>query len=85
MHREPVTSSTIISVGYEPRTQTLEIEFQSGRTYQYKAVPPLAYKVLMSSYSVGVAFAANIRNRYEYEEVTGAGDPTLKLDTPTDV
>lgn len=84
MQRKPVVSSTIESVGYDEHTLILEVAFKSGRVYQYQAVPPIQYKTLMSSYSVGKAFAANIRDRFAYEEVTGVGDPTLKLDTATD-
>lgn len=33
MVRTPVASSALASVGYDPSTQTLEVEFRSGRVY----------------------------------------------------
>ena len=35
MQRDYVSSSNIVSVGYDPASETLEIEFQSGAVYQY--------------------------------------------------
>ena len=40
MIRQPVTSSNLRTVGYDPITRTLEIEFQDGAVYQYDGVPP---------------------------------------------
>jgi hypothetical protein len=39
MLRTPVSSSALRSVGYDPQTQTLEIEFNSAEVYQYFNVP----------------------------------------------
>jgi len=38
MDREMVASSTVLSIGYEPSSNTLEVEFKSG-VYQYYNVP----------------------------------------------
>ena len=62
MHREPVTSSNISSVGYDESTQTLEIEFTSGTVYQYFGVAPKIYKEIMSADSPGKYFNENIKN-----------------------
>ena len=35
MKREPVSSSTIASIGYDPDSQTLEIQFLNGSVYLY--------------------------------------------------
>lgn len=53
MPRRPVPSSTIASVGYDARTQTLEVEFRSGAVYQYYAVPQPVYEGLMRAKSHG--------------------------------
>ena len=39
MTREPVSSSNLADVGYDPATQTLEVGFKNGRIYQYFDVP----------------------------------------------
>jgi len=39
MLRMSVSSSNISSVGYDPKTQTLEVEFHNGGVYQYFNVP----------------------------------------------
>ncbi len=43
MERQPVESTSVKSVGYDPETQTLEVELQSGGVYQYDAIEPEYY------------------------------------------
>lgn len=69
MKRTPVTSSSLCSVGYDPESSTLEIEFNNGRLYQYSEVPAEEHQGLMSASSHGTYFNANIRNRYPYVEM----------------
>lgn len=69
MQRRPVSSSNLKSVGYDPVTQTLEIEFQSGAVYEYYNVPVSVYEGLMQASSHGQYFHQNIRNRYRYRRV----------------
>jgi hypothetical protein len=61
MERMPVSSSNLISVGYEPETQTLEIEFKSGAVYQYSGVPPEEFASFMNADSKGSYFHARIK------------------------
>lgn len=56
MKREPVQSSNISSVGYNPDTSTLEIEFHSGGKYQYYGVPSQVHEGLMKAESKGSYF-----------------------------
>jgi hypothetical protein len=35
----PVDSSMIRAVGYDPKTKTLEVLYNSGKTYQYYDFP----------------------------------------------
>ena len=69
MHRDPVTSSNLLSVGYDDATQTLEVEFKSGSVYQYFDVPSSVHTELTGAGSVGQYFAANVRNSYRYAQV----------------
>lgn len=53
MNRTIVSSSNIRSIGYDPSTQILEVEFLDGSVYQYKNVPQSVYSGLMSAPSHG--------------------------------
>ena len=53
MERKPVESSMLASVGYDPSTQTLEMEFKEGAIWQYLKVPELEYTRLIGSSSLG--------------------------------
>ncbi|HEX3776472.1 MAG TPA: KTSC domain-containing protein [Polyangiaceae bacterium] len=50
--RTPVSSSGIVSVGYDQATFELEIEFQNGRVYRYSQVPIAAYRLLLQAPSI---------------------------------
>jgi hypothetical protein len=65
MRRRPVNSSSLSSVGYDSRSQTLEIEFQSGAIYQYFAVPRGVFEMLLAQDSLGAFFNAQIREAYQ--------------------
>lgn len=56
MERVQVESSNLVSVGYNPETATLEIEFHSGSIYQYSGVPEDVYRGLMNAGSKGRYF-----------------------------
>lgn len=69
MIRQPVRPSNIRSVGYDPNTRTLEIEFHSGGIYQYSAVPEIVYQGLMRAFSKGSYFHDHIKDRYSFRQV----------------
>jgi len=64
MRRKPVSSSMIASIGYAARTRTLEIEFLSGRIYQYFDVERETYDSLLKAPSLGTYFNTHIRDEY---------------------
>jgi hypothetical protein len=70
MRREQVVSGNLHSVGYDPATLILEIEFNSGSVYQYYGVPNAVFQGLMQAPSHGEYFHANIRNRFRYSQVS---------------
>lgn len=61
MNRTPVVSSNISSVGYDPQTSTLEIEFLNRAVYRYHNVPQSEYHGLMRAPSLGHYFDVNIK------------------------
>ena len=69
MNRIPVSSSNIAAIGYDPDTQTLEVEFNNGSIYQYFDVPQSVHEALMSAESAGRFLNARIRGRYRYAKV----------------
>ena len=62
MHRVPVDSSSIDSIGYEKNV--LEVGFRNGGVYQYFDVPEEMVVMLMRADSKGAFFNQNIRGRY---------------------
>lgn len=70
MQRESVSSSNLRSVGYDPSTEMLEIEFHSGGVYQYSGVPAAVYNGLMAASSHGSYFDINVKKAgYHYRKV----------------
>ena len=69
MRRQPVSSSTLRSVGYDPRSRILEIEFHSGAIYQYLDVPGAVFEALLAQDSLGAYFNAEIRDAYRCARV----------------
>lgn len=69
MERQTVSSSNVASVGYDPATATMEVEFLSGSVYQYFDVPEHEYEALIGAGSVGSYLASNIKGHYRYARV----------------
>lgn len=69
MEREMVDSSTVLSIGYEPTSSTLEVEFKNGGLYQYYNVPEPIHQQLMASDSKGKFLHAYIKPAYPCSRV----------------
>lgn len=69
MDRELVSSTSLVSVGYNPSSETLEVEFHSGLVYEYYNVPQFLYDQLMQAPSIGSFFNAEIRNSFASSKV----------------
>ncbi len=69
MERQYVDSSNIKSIGYDPNTSTLEIEFNSGAIWQYFDVPESKWYAFESSGSKGSFFPREIKNQYPESRV----------------
>ena len=66
MNRTPVTSSNVASIGYDPKSMLLEVEFKNGSIYQYFDVPENEYLNVISAESIGRYLNQNIKNNYRY-------------------
>jgi hypothetical protein len=64
VERQSVSSSNLVSVGYDSASETLEVEFKNGHVYQYYNLPRFMYEQLMQAPSLGSFFNMNIRNAY---------------------
>lgn len=72
MQRTPLRSRALVSAGYDPEAQLLELEFHNGRLYRYRDVPPGVYAFLLRTPSKGGFVNRMIEGRYPYEEVAEA-------------
>ena len=66
----PVESSMIQAVGYNAKTRTLEVLFNSGQIYCYESVPSRVYKGLMAADSKGRYMLANIIDMYPDQRIS---------------
>ena len=62
MKRTPVSSSTIVSIGFSDGV--LEVEFSSGAVYRYQDVPKELFDRLVQAESIGRFFGSEIRPRF---------------------
>jgi non-canonical purine NTP pyrophosphatase (RdgB/HAM1 family) len=81
MHRIPVESSDIISVGYDPKGQRLEIEFHGGRIYQYRGVSAELHEQFMRADSHGSFFNTFVNNKFRFDRI----DEGTKHDFPKEL
>ena len=66
-----VSSSNIASVGYDPESESVYVQFLNGSTYAYKGVPEHEFTNLRTASSVGSYLNRNFKNVYPYERVQG--------------
>ncbi|MCK6565114.1 MAG: KTSC domain-containing protein [Dehalococcoidia bacterium] len=69
MLRQPVSSSNLRSVGYDPTSNVLEVEFHGGSVYQYFGVPEHIHAGLMRAGSKGGYLADHVKDRFRYRQV----------------
>jgi len=69
MQRQFVSSSNLASVGYDPATSILEVEFLNGSIYQYWGVSSWIYAGLMAAASKGRYLSRRVKGVYSYQKV----------------
>lgn len=60
----PVESSHLAAIGYDPASKTLQVDFKTGKRYQFPNVPPETFAEFKAADSVGKYFAAQIKNAF---------------------
>ena len=71
MHRTKVDSSNVESVGFDRESGLLEVEYRSGKVYQYTDVKPDEYAALL---------AAESKGRHLQRHFVQAGRPYAKIE-----
>ena len=69
MNKLNVVSSNVKAIGYDDRTQTLEVEFLNGRVYQYYGVQEHLHSQFMAASSKGQFLHTYIKDQYPYSRV----------------
>lgn len=60
----PVSSSNVMSVGYDDGNQALHVQFKGNRCYVYSGVPKVKFDELVCATSIGSYLNQNIKNVY---------------------
>jgi hypothetical protein len=69
MERKKVNSSQIRSVGYDPGSQTLEVELTDGSIWQYSKVPTEVHRRLMAAPSMVSFYRDSIEDDYSRRRI----------------
>ena len=69
MDRTGVVSSTVVSIGYDAESSTLEIEFHNGTVYQYFDISETTHVELITAGSVGAYLNSHIKGKYRFSKV----------------
>ena len=69
MQMQQVNSSNVAAVGYEEASQTLQVEFNNGSTYQYFDVPKAVFEGLTNAGSVGGYLNTHIKGSFRFSRV----------------
>jgi hypothetical protein len=69
MHRTPVDSRAVTSVGYDPSLQVLEIEYKPAGVYDYFDVPLEVFEKLLVAESIGEYVNGKVKPYFDFQKV----------------
>lgn len=69
MERKKVSSGHIRSVGYEDKSQTLEVELTDGSIWQYSRVPGEVHRRFLAAPSMVSYYRDNIEEDYSRKRI----------------
>ena len=69
MERKKVNSSNIRTVGYEPSSQTLEVELSDGTIWEYSRVPSEVHRRFMAAPTMISYYRDNIEEDYSRRRI----------------
>jgi len=64
MNMQTVKSSVIKSIGHDPETKEMRVQFHNGKTYTYQGVSEEAHLDFVTSDSIGKHFNNHIAGKY---------------------
>lgn len=62
-------SSVIAALTYDADTNTLDVEFTTGRKYRYWMVPLAVYEAFIAAPSLGQYFNSEVRDHFPFREL----------------
>jgi hypothetical protein len=69
MERKRISSSKIRAIGYDPKSQVLEVQFSDGRVLAYSGVSPEIHRQFMNAPSPVSFFEDKIADDYPARRV----------------
>jgi hypothetical protein len=69
MRHHPVKSSRIASIGYDERTNTLEVRFNDKSALQYHGVPERIFTVFLTVVSKGRYYDGVVKGKFPEQKV----------------
>ena len=69
MINQMVLSTELEWIGYEHKTNILQVEFIEGRVYQYQNVPVEVYEAFLIASSYGKFFEEKIKGCFPYRKI----------------
>lgn len=67
--RKPVKSHTILTMGYDKLTKTLEVEFRNKAVYDYYDVPTFIYERALTKNSINTYLNKTVYNHYKQKRL----------------
>lgn len=69
MERTKVNSSSIASIGYDPESKQLYVEYKNGGVYAYQGVTPEHYQTLLNAKSLGSHVVKHIKPHFKHTKI----------------
>lgn len=71
MQLDPVESSMLAAIGYDPDLKALVVLYNSGKAYQYQGVPEDVFQGLINASSKGRYMLDHVIDHYQYAVFKG--------------
>ncbi len=68
---EPVQSSALSAIGYNPNKRILALQFTGGAIHHLADVSEVDHAHLMAAESIGRHFAQHLKGKYQSQKMTG--------------
>jgi hypothetical protein len=68
-------SAVIAAYEYDAGTETLTVRYQTGKVYQYLAVPEKVFRAMRATMYKGPFLNREIKGHFAYKEITAEESP----------